>query len=94
MGGMGRMMTAARMGTSAVGMGDGPRPMTSIKGAGFQSKPGTSAGRTAAGFDPLSQKPVGPAPALADKADNSPEDQAKEMEKKVGGRVLPVGLLS
>ena len=32
-------------------------------------------------FDPLNQR--GAAPALAEKADNSPEDLAREMEKQV-----------
>lgn len=49
--------------------------MTSVSGAGYQSKKqGT--------FDPLNQG-HGPAPALAEKADNGPEDMAKEMERQV-----------
>lgn len=84
--GAGRMMTAARMGTAAAagGAGDGPRPMTSVRGAGFQSRPaGLLARGPGGGFDPLSQKAVGPAPPLAEKADNGPEDLAKDMERKV-----------
>ena len=52
------------------------RPMTSVAGAGFSSKPGAPRA-----FDPLKQQ--GAAPALADKADNSPEDLAKKMERQV-----------
>lgn len=49
--------------------------MTSVSGAGYQSKKqGT--------FDPLKQG-HGPAAALAEKADNGPEDMAKEMERQV-----------
>ncbi|CAM9520941.1 unnamed protein product, partial [Chrysoparadoxa australica] len=51
------------------------RPMTSVAGAGYQSKAKGS-------FDPLNQG-KGSAPALAEAADNSPEDMAKEMEKGV-----------
>lgn len=52
--------------------------MTSVSGAGYQSKKqGT--------FDPLNQG-HGPAPALAEKADNGPEDLAKELERQVGFR--------
>ena len=49
--------------------------MTSVSGAGYQSKrQGT--------FDPLNQG-HGPAPALAEKSDNGPEYLAKEMERQV-----------
>ena len=34
-------------------------------------------------FDPLKQRATGPAPPLAEKSDNSPEDLAREMEKQV-----------
>lgn len=47
--------------------------MTSVSGAGYQSKK--------KGFDPLNQG-HGPAPALAEKADNGPEDLTKEMERQ------------
>ena len=40
-----------------------------------------SAGKGSKTFDPLNQR--GAAPALAEKADNSPEDRAREMEKQV-----------
>ena len=69
----GRMMTA--QGT----VGD-QRPMTSIKGAGFQSGSSKTAHPA---FDPLNQN-RGPAPPLVNKADDSPEERAKQMvrEKK------------
>jgi hypothetical protein len=59
--------------------GDGPRPMTSVKGAGF-----TASGKGNNKFDPLNQGVSrGPAPPLVEKSDNSPEDMAKEMERGV-----------
>ena len=70
----GRLMTGqqARLGTaSGGGSNDLARPMTSVSGAGY-SKQGP-----AKSFDPLNQR--GAAPALAEKADNSPEDLAREM---------------
>lgn len=68
----------SRMGTASQGGGGEARPMTSVSGAGYHgSKEGN---RT---FDPLNMGVRGPAPPLAKKSDNSPEDQAKEMEKKV-----------
>lgn len=67
----------SRMGTASQGGGEA-RPMTSVSGAGYQgSKEGNRS------FDPLNMGVRGPAPPLAKKSDNSPEDQAKEMEKKV-----------
>lgn len=81
----GRMMTGrmtGRVGTASGG-GDGPRPMTSVKGAGYQSDP--SAAKPS--FDPLNQAARGPAPKLAEKADNSPEELAKEMEKQVNALI-------
>jgi intraflagellar transport protein 88 len=62
----------------AGGGGGDARPMTSVSGAGF-----SSAGAEQKSFDPLNMNVRGPAPALAEKSDNSPEDRAKEMEKKV-----------
>jgi hypothetical protein len=52
--------------------------MTSVSGAGYTSanKGGPKS------FDPLNQR--GAAPALAEKADNSPEELAREMEKVRG----------
>jgi intraflagellar transport protein 88 len=38
-------------------------------------------------FDPLKQRGVGPAPPLAEKSDNSPEDLAREMEKQVNALI-------
>ena len=76
----GRMMTGRPLGTAAGGAGEDVRPMTSVKGAGFQSKPKAGG---AGSFDPLNQASRGPAPPLAEKSENSAEDQAKEMEKQV-----------
>lgn len=64
------LMTGSQGGTSEA------RPMTSVSGAGYQGN------REARTFDPLHMG-RGPAPPLAEKSDNGPEDQAKEMEKKV-----------
>ena len=70
--GTARMMTAQ-------GTVGNQRPMTSIKGAGFQS----GASKTShPAFDPLNQN-RGPAPPLVNKADDSPEERAKQMERKV-----------
>lgn len=55
------------------------RPMTSVSGAGFKS----GNPKDNKGFDPLNLGGKGPAPPLAEKADNSFEDKAKDMEKKV-----------
>ena len=79
----GRQMTGAPPGTSRLMTGSlaGPsdaRPMTSVSGAGYKgSKPGGSGN-----FDPMNLG-KGPAPPLAEKSDNSPEDKAKDMEQKV-----------
>lgn len=64
------------MGTAQGGGGGEARPMTSVSGAGY------SGSKDMKNFDPLGAG-RGPAPPLAKKSDNSPEDQAKEMEKKV-----------
>lgn len=53
--------------------------MTSVSGAGYHGGKKDSKGA----FDPLNVVGKGPAPPLAEKSDNSPEDKAKEMEKKV-----------
>jgi intraflagellar transport protein 88 len=55
--------------------------MTSVAGAGFSSKPGM--GR----FMEANSKALGPAPPLVQRADTSPEEQAKEMERRVHGLV-------
>ena len=66
--------------TGQVGGGGGEaRPMTSVSGAGYKS---TSISKVPGGFDPLNIG-KGPAPPLAEKSDNSPEDKAKDMEQKV-----------
>ena len=83
----GRMMTGAGgppMSRMMTGQGGGSeaRPMTSVSGAGFTSK-----GATQKTFDPMGVANRGPAPALAVKSDNSPEDMAKEMEKQVNGLI-------
>jgi hypothetical protein len=59
--------------------------MTSVKGAGFQSRAlGTSGGgKPMNPLDAVAARTGGPAPPLADKAENSPEEAAKEMELKV-----------
>ena len=72
---MSRMVTAG-------GTDVGARPMTSVAGAGY-----SSAKKSAAAFDPLNQQSRGPAPPLAEKADNSPEDMAKEMERQVNALI-------
>lgn len=51
--------------------------MTSVSGAGYKGN-----AKDNKAFDPLNIG-KGPAPPLAEKADNSSEDKAKEMEKKV-----------
>lgn len=85
---MGRPMTmtrgggnmGSRMGVTTAqgggGMGEA-RPMTSVSGAGYQGSV-----KDSRGFDPLNMG-RGPAPPLAEKKDNSPEDHAKDLEKKV-----------
>lgn len=83
----GRLMTG-RVGTSAAGgagADGGPRPMTSVKGAGFQSRAiGTAIGSKAVNpLDAVAARTGGPAPPLAEKADNSPEEAAKAMERAV-----------
>lgn len=79
---MGRNMQS-RAGQSRAGLTTGmhggggeARPMTSVSGAGYKGTKDNKA------FDPLNIG-RGPAPPLAEKADNSHEDKAKEMEKKV-----------
>jgi len=66
-----RMMTAGGTVTEA-------RPMTSVSGAGYKT-----ASKGLKNFDPLGAATRGPAPPLASKGENSPEDMAKEMEKQV-----------
>ena len=66
---------------------DENRPMTAVRAAGY-----TSAGRSNAGaaFDPTGQggpAARGPAPPLAQKKDNSPEDMCRAIEREVNGLV-------
>jgi intraflagellar transport protein 88 len=70
------------LGTAAGYAGAGEaRPMTSVSSAGYKGS--TNKGDKGGGvFDPLNIG-RGPAPPLAEKADNSHEDKAKEMEKNV-----------
>ena len=76
--------SASRAGltTGAAGGGGGgeARPMTSVSGAGYKGNAGAEQGKN---FDPLQQGGKGPAPPLAEKSENSPEEKAKEMEKGV-----------
>lgn len=78
--GYGAPASRAGLGTSAgYGGGSGEaRPMTSVSGAGYKG----STSKESKVFDPLNIG-RGPAPPLAEKADNSHEDKAKEMEKNV-----------
>lgn len=78
----GGMMASQMRVPTAMGGGDGPRPMTSVKGAGYSSSRNAQA--AAAPFDPLQQgASSGPAPPLQQKTQDSPEHQAREMEKNV-----------
>jgi intraflagellar transport protein 88 len=78
------MASQMRVPTAMGGGGDGPRPMTSVKGAGYSSRSSSSANAAAAPFDPLQQgAAAGPAPPLQQKTQDSPEHQAREMEKNV-----------
>ena len=79
----GRMMTA--QGT----VGD-QRPMTSIKGAGFQSGSSKTAHPA---FDPLNQN-RGPAPPLVNKADDSPEERAKQMVREKKKKIKKKNIVS
>ena len=74
-----RGMTA--MGGNSSG-GVEARPMTSVKGAGYQSQPQSKT------FDPLNQGPDrGPAPQLAENMEKTPEARAKEMERVVNSLI-------
>lgn len=75
----GGMPSRAGLGTAMGGAGSGEaRPMTSVSGAGYKG----NISKEQKSFDPLNMG-RGPAPPLAEKADNSHEDKAKDMEKKV-----------
>merc|ERR1719163_300133 len=73
-----RMMTGAQTGGGATEA----RPMTSVSGAGYKT-----ASKGSRNFDPLGAATRGPAPPLASKGENSPEDMAKEMEKQVNSLI-------
>lgn len=79
-------MSRAGLGTAMGGGGGGEaRPMTSVSGAGYKG----NLSKEQKAFDPLNMGVGrGPAPPLAEKSDNSPEDKAKEMEKKVTVRTI------
>eukprot|EP00698_Gefionella_okellyi_P020039 TRINITY_DN6238_c0_g1_i1.p1 TRINITY_DN6238_c0_g1~~TRINITY_DN6238_c0_g1_i1.p1 ORF type:complete len:772 (-),score=174.54 TRINITY_DN6238_c0_g1_i1:15-2330(-) len=81
--------------TAAIGQPLQARPMTSIRGAGYtsQPKPGTSGGAGRV-FDPFNVAGRGPPPPLAKREDNSPEDKAKEMERRVNSLVEEACVLS
>ena len=71
--------------------GEENRPMTAVRAAGY-----TAAGaKPGATFDPANQGAGrGPAPPLAKRADNSPEDKCREMEKEVNGLIEESAALS
>ena len=73
----GGLQSRAGLTTGQAGGGGEARPMTSVSGAGYKGNL-----KDNKSFDPLNIG-KGPAPPLAEKADNSSEDKAKEMEKKV-----------
>jgi intraflagellar transport protein 88 len=74
----GGVVPGSRMGmaTASNSSGSDARPMTSVSGAGYQSASKDKS------FDPLHMG-KGPAPPLAEKTENSFEDKARDMEKKV-----------
>jgi intraflagellar transport protein 88 len=81
---------ASRAGASRGGMaalGEENRPMTAVRAAGYQTNPP----KTGGGFDPMGGGNQGggrgPAPPLQKRADNSPEDKCREMEKEVNGLI-------
>lgn len=86
---------ASRGGLSRAGgpPGDDVRPITAVRAAGY-----TAAGQRAAGgtFDPANMGSAGrgPAPPLQKRADNSPEDKCREMEKEVNGLIEESAILS
>ena len=70
-------MTGRPLGTAMGGGGDGPRPMTSNKAAGYSSAPKMMGSIGSIGVS------KGPAPPLLKKTDDGPEEQCKEMEARV-----------
>jgi len=81
----------SRMGTGQAGASEENRPMTAVRAAGY-----TAAGGNRSVFDPanLGQAGRGPAPPLQKRADNSPEDMCREMEKEVNALIEESSLLS
>ena len=66
--------TATASGSTGAGAA---RPITAIKAAGYvKTKPGQS-------FDPMEGGEHGPAPALKEKAENGPEDKARDIESSI-----------
>ena len=81
----------SRMGTGQAGEASENRPMTAVRAAGY-----TAAGGNRGVFDPanLGQAGRGPAPPLQKRAENSPEDACREMEKEVNALIEESSLLS
>jgi len=80
-------------GDAAAGPAPKAQPLSSIRGAGFTSKPMSSkygnllssAFPSSYKFDPLGRNPAGdgPAPPLVQKTQDSPQEQARELEIRV-----------
>ena len=66
--------------------GEENRPMTAVRAAGYTAAGGKGGGIGAA-FNPMGDQNRGPAPPLEKRADNSPEDMAREMEREVNGLI-------
>ena len=73
--------------------GEENRPMTAVRAAGYTAAGGKGGGIGAA-FNPMGDQNRGPAPPLEKRADNSPEDMAREMEKEVNGLIEESARLS
>jgi len=75
--------------------GEENRPMTAVRAAGYTAQ-GSKGGNGA--FDPMgggnTMAGRGPAPPLQKRADNSPEDKCREMEKEVNGLIEESAKLS
>ena len=83
--------------TAAIGQPLPPRPMTSIRAAGYTSQPRTAIPGTAAQrgvFDPFNVAGRGPPPPLKERSENSPEDKAREMERKVNELMEEAAILA
>ena len=76
-------------GPMGVGGGDGPRPMTSARGAGYTSTAKKAGGAAmGAAFDPLGQSStLGPARPLEQRSHDSPEHAARDMEREVNKKI-------